>query len=311
MAQLLVKKSSWWEFNAKQAMIWVPVAAVQASTLAGLGYFYHRLNELEAQPPRQPVLANTLQDVKAPGSSRTSRIPPPPPPPPPSAPAPTAVQVVLDSTAVMGVMQVGQDFSRTPLAPQKSQSMADKKQPVWQERVSARLAAKPVVLAAPTARVGRMSAVDADAARTADANRTRLRSTKTTKAVSSSVPEPSREMDVGSVGEVVSAVQAAVAPSSGKPLPVGTVAWVYLGELRDYGWHGQRLHVAPDSGLPLVGNSYHTQELHGIYSEPHGKRVMGGFQQGDLVTILDVRHEPNNGVWARVRKAQAVGRLNR
>jgi hypothetical protein len=210
-------------------------------------------------------------------------------------------------------MQVGQDFSRTPLAPQKSQSMADKKQAVWQERVSARSAAKPVVLAVSPARVGRMSVVDADAARTADANRTRLHGARTKKVVSSSVPDPVQKADVGfeSVGQVVDVVQAVATPSSGKPLPVGVVAWVYLGELRDYGWHGQRLHVAPDSGLPLVGNSYHTQELHGIYSEPHGKRVMGGFQQGDLVTILDVRHEPNNGVWARVRKAQAVGRLNR
>ena len=190
MAQLLVKKSSWWEFNAKQAMIWVPVAAVQASTLAGLGYFYHRLNELEAQPPRQPLLANTLQDVKAPNSSRTRRIPPPPPPP--SAPAPTALQVVLDSTAVMGVMQVGQDFSRIHLAPQKSQLLADNKQSVWQERGSAQSAVKPVVLAVSPARVGRMSVVDADAARTADANRTRLHGARTKKVVSSSVPDPVR-----------------------------------------------------------------------------------------------------------------------
>ena len=62
MAQLLIKKSSWWEFNAKQAIIWLPVAAVQASTLAGLGYFYHRLNALEAQPavPPQPLAGEYL-----------------------------------------------------------------------------------------------------------------------------------------------------------------------------------------------------------------------------------------------------------
>ena len=109
MAQLLVKKSSWWEFSTKQALIWVPVAAVQASTLAGLGYFYHRLNVLEAQSMRQPVLANALQDVTAP-TTRLNRIPPPPPPAPVSA----SWQVALDSPVASGarVLGTGKVFRR-------------------------------------------------------------------------------------------------------------------------------------------------------------------------------------------------------
>ncbi|WML89954.1 hypothetical protein RCF98_13365 [Thiothrix lacustris] len=280
MAQLLVKKSSWWEFNTKQALIWFPVAAVQASTLAGLGYFYHRLNVLETQPVRQPVLANALQDVKAP-STRLNRVPPPLPP----APAPASWQVAMDSPVALGFMRVGQDFSH--VAPIKPKPKA--------------VAVRSAVL---------HDADRADIKRVAQANRS-ASPVKLKKIAQQQLAPAVPESEPVYVPEVVNAEPLPVAiPAEitrGKPLPVGIVAWVYLGELRDYGWYGQRLHISPDSGLPEVGGEYRTQKIHGIYDQPHGNRTMGGFQQGDVVSILDVQHESNHGVWAKVRKIRAVG----
>ncbi len=283
MAQLLVKKSSWWEFNTKQALIWVPVAAVQASTLAGLGYFYHRLNVLEAQSMRQPVLANALQDVTAP-TTRLNRIPPPPPPAPVSA----SWQVALDSPVALGFMRVGQDFSQVALAKPKPKQQV--------------VSVMPAVL---------HDAESADVKRVAQANRS-TSPVKLKKITQQQLAPATPESEPVEVPEVVSAEPLLVAiPAEiprGKPLPVGIVAWVYLGELRDYGWYGQRLHISPSSGLPEVGGEYRTQKIHGIYDQPHGNRTMGGFQQGDVVSILDVQHESNQGVWAKVRKVRAVGR---
>ena len=67
---------------------------------------------------------------------------------------------------------------------------------------------------------------------------------------------------------------------------------------------------APSSGLPEVGRAYLTQQIHGYYDAPHGKRYMGGFQQGDKVTILQVVREENGDVWAKILKEASVGRLD-
>jgi hypothetical protein len=99
---------------------------------------------------------------------------------------------------------------------------------------------------------------------------------------------------------------AAIVPH--RTAPVGVSKWVYLGELRDYGWYGQKLRISPDSGLPEEGGTYQTQQIHGLYDEPHGRRVMGGFQLGDTVTVQKVRQEENGGVWAEVRKVRSVGK---
>ena len=282
MAQLLIKKSSWWEFSAKQALIWVPVAAVQASTLGGLGYFYHRLNVLEAQPTRQPVTPQL----------RVSRIPPPPPP----AATPTLWPVALDSPQSLGFMRVGQDFSSLAASsPRAVSTMSARKTPTVLPATS-----KPVEKASHVRK-------NSDAERVARANQADP-TVKLKKAIHVTTPpvEVLELADVADVDVPTSVVIPAEVPR-GKPLPVGLVAWVYLGELRDYGWYGQRLHIAPDSGLPEIGAEYRTQKIHGIYDQPHGNRTMGGFQQGDVVSILDVRHEANNGVWAKVRKTRAVG----
>ncbi|QQZ27936.1 hypothetical protein HMY34_03740 [Thiothrix subterranea] len=288
MGQLVIKKVSWWESHAKQLVIWGPIAAVQASTLAGLGYFYQRLNVLEANdvlPPAPSVLSSSLQDVKPLRVVRTSRIPLPPPP----APAPVArVPVALNNnTAVIDFARVGQDFS----------AVAVKRPAVVTQKT---------LLTSKTA-VKKVKAVKAikanDDERVAQANRSEiLRKQESSDASFQLAP---------SFQEDVVAANAVVIPDDvprGQPLPVGIITWVYLGELREQGWHGQRLHIASHSGLPVIGEQYRTQKIHGIYDQPYGTRTMGGFQKGDLVEILDVRHEANFGVWAEVRKVRSVGK---
>lgn len=284
MGQLVIKKASWLESHAKQLVIWGPVAAVQASTLVGLGYFYQRLNALETNeiPQQSPsVLAvSTLQDVKPPTLVRTSRIPLPPPP---AAPAVVSIPVAMNSPAVINFMRVGQDFSAVtatkPVAVTKN---------VTQKAASV---AKPVVTPVAVAK-------PSDEERVAQANLAKI-------------PSKPEANEIGFEVADTRVIDPVVIPEEmprGKPLPVGIVAWVYLGELREQGWHGQRLHIASDSGLPAVGEQYRTQKIHGIYDQPYGSRTMGGFQKGDMVKILDVRHEANFGVWAQVRKVSAVGK---
>lgn len=57
MARLVVKKAPWWASHKKQVLVWLPVASLQASTLAGLGYVYHRLAGLEEQQASEAITA--------------------------------------------------------------------------------------------------------------------------------------------------------------------------------------------------------------------------------------------------------------
>ncbi|WP_308873898.1 hypothetical protein [Thiothrix subterranea] len=186
-----------------------PIAAVQASTLAGLGYFYQRLNVLEANdvlPPAPSVLSSSLQDVKPLRVVRTSRIPLPPPP----APAPVArVPVALNNnTAVIDFTRVGQDFS----------AVAVKRPAVVTQKT---------LLTSKTA-VKKVKAVKAikanDDERVAQANRSEiLRKQESSDASFQLAP---------SFQENVVAANAVVIPDDvprGQPLPVGIITWVYLG----------------------------------------------------------------------------------
>ncbi len=285
MGQLVIKKASWLESHAKQLVIWGPIAAVQASTLVGLGYFSQRLNALEANETPQPhapsVLAvSTLQDVKPPTLVRASRIPLPPPP---AAPAVVSIPVAMHSPAVIDFMRVGQDFS----AVTTTKPVAVKKNVTQKTAQVAKPVVKPVAVVK-----------SSDEERVVQANLAKIPSKPEANEIDFKVAD-TRVIDPVVIPEEI---------PRGKPLPVGIVAWVYLGELREQGWHGQRLHIASDSGLPVVGEQYRTQKIHGIYDQPYGSRTMGGFQKGDMVKILDVRHEANFGVWAQVRKVSAVGK---
>lgn len=341
MAQLVIKKTPWWEKGAKGIAFWAPLAAMQVTVVAGGGYFYHHLTELEHEPV---VSDNSVTGGPVRIVAVDQQMP---------MPEPVALNIpVGDSGAgdVLRFMQAGADFSsllqvaavtpgldgvmihadvdsgvlRTVIEEQMPQQapvteQADEPEPITEPIADAVFEtpepAKASGKQAAPAKNNRAAQIEPELENelTAAANRHGLSAIRPV--------ESAPDVDIA---ESAPAVQARFAPAAesdvaelpaydvaeGKPLPVGTVVWVYLGELREHGWHGPRLHVAPHSGLPEVGKSYRTQELHGLYDQPHGRRIMGGFQQGDVVTILRVRYESSNAVWAKVSKAQAVGRLN-
>jgi hypothetical protein len=271
MARLLVKKTPWWVSHKKQMLVWLPVATLQASTLTGLGYVYHRLSGLEEQQVSEDMGAVAVDQSETPSkpilpldytlvSPQTDRLWLP-------RPAPVSLQVALASPQTTRMMGTGHDFSAASHltvvpAPHKPvvKKILNKKRSV----VKVALTPKPSV-----------------------------------SVVSSITPKPR------SVEEPVSF--SLFQPNAGT-VPVGASVWVYLGELRDYGWYGQKLHIAPDSGLPEVGKSYHTQKINGFYDAPHGNRSMGGFQQGDKVVVQQVFRESTGDVWAQLFKEVAVGR---
>ena len=86
-----------------------------------------------------------------------------------------------------------------------------------------------------------------------------------------------------------------------EPLPVQVDrVWVYLGELRDYGWYDQKLHIAPSSGLPAVGNVYLTQYIASVHAAPYGRQLAGKFHLGERVLVHDVRRGRGDDVWGLV-----------
>lgn len=324
MAQLVVKRdSSWWATPfAKHTMFWVPVAGFQAATLVGLGYFYERVTDIETQlgsytgggtvSRAKPVTVTSTQSMSAAG--------------------PVSLNPAFETGLARNTMLVGERFS-SPQRPAPSVDIADPveivsipvPEPVKADfsveagssQRPARVHTKPVspsrkllLASAPVkqrketpktmAVVKPATSVvldrDLEAERTATANREGIDQPVMTVAETVATTElPWAEDDPS------------IKPFGGAPTPVGVVTWIYIGELRDYGWHGQKLHVAPGSGLPEVGQNYRTQMIHGLYQQPYGKRAMGGFQQGDTVTVLEVAHEVNNDVWAKVRKVHSVG----
>ncbi len=308
MAQLVIKREPWWSTPfGKQVMIWVPVAGLQAATLAGLGYFYDRLSEMELYsgtgltgigsvrdiPVATEVEANKPQQlVVASVSAPVSGV--------------VSLQPALAMDTAKNTMRVGETFSAAAdrVEPAEAASVMPSGVPVVskKERASSphstvkKTAVAKKKIAPPKTTNPVEWSFDVEARRTATANLAGIRTTGAETAAVNAVPvtplptaNPSRPFDGGLT-------------------PVGIVTWIYIGELRDYGWHGQMLHVAAHSGLPEVGRNYRTQKIHGLYEQPHGKRVMAGFQQGDTVTVLDVMQEVDNKVWAKVRKVRSYGR---
>lgn len=321
MAQLVVKRDSSWLATpfAKHAMFWVPVAGFQAVTLVGLGYFYERVSDIESQ---LGSYTGTVSRAKPVPIASTQSVP---------ASGPVSLKPAFETGLVQHTMLAGERFS-DPQKPAPSVDIAD---PIESVSIPApelietdvvpvtnptrkavavhtkppELSRKLLLAAAPVKQHKEMPKAvrsvtpvvlqgDLETARTAAANREGIDqpvNIKTLVETEETTPLPWAEDDPS------------IKPFGGAPTPVGVVTWIYVGELRDYGWHGQKLHVAPDSGLPEVGQNYRTQMIHGLYQQPYGKRAMGGFQQGDTVTVLEVVREVNNDVWVKVRKVHSVG----
>lgn len=320
MAQLVVKRTPWWSTPfAKHAMFWIPIAGLQAGTLAGLGYFYNRLSDIEQNSVGSSPVASAPSTVKpvsvADAPAVDVEVQPVLVDRSMPSPAPVPLHAALAVSATHDMMRAGERFQ----PPSQATTQADVAEPV---AVAAISPVKPEAVVEKKPQVTE-KVVDK-----------KSEEKKTSKPVAASKPAPVVVVDVGtdptalanqselpaipvSVPDVVAATvalpdepatTAPEKPYGGAPTPVGVVAWVYIGELRDYGWYGQKLHIPPKSGLPELGRSYRTQTIHGLYETLHGKRVMGGFQLGDTVLLHEVQVEAGGKVWARVEKLRSAGR---
>lgn len=254
MARLVVKRTPWWKAHKKWAMVVLPLATLQAATLVGFGYFYHRLDSLEHQaespaastpsaPPPVPVkpLASTERDV----------------------PEPSKEQALHAETIVLktGVLMQEAEVKVASIQPPESKAAV-----VGGKEMPKLPPATKLVEKAEKRQVVKHSPEKKAADLTAVANRSSLQRSKPVKPT----------------------------------LPVKQGVWVYLGELRDYGWYGQMLHIPPTSRLPTPGRSYQTQYIQRVYTAPYGKLIQGKFHLGEWVYLHEVVQGRRNDVWGRV-----------
>ena len=270
MARLVVKRTPWWVAHRKLVVVWLPLASLQAATLAGLGYFYHRLDDLEQKTETSALTTPAPITASAPVATPAPVvIAPPAPPPVVIAPEPIVVATLPPPSPAHDVPDVRDANVSPPPLPAKSEP--EPKAPV--EPVKP---AKPVATpaAAPVKREVKTKPPAAASDRTATANRS---------------------------GSVVRQLTNTTKRPDIEPLPVQVDrVWVYLGELRDYGWYDQKLHIAPSSGLPAVGNVYLTQYIASVHAAPYGRQLAGKFHLGERVLVHDVRRGRGDDVWGLV-----------
>ncbi|MDD5392331.1 MAG: hypothetical protein PHE17_04865 [Thiothrix sp.] len=287
MARLVVKRTPWWVAHKKLVMVWLPLATLQAATLTGFGYFYHRLDNLEQQADvsnsRSMVVADTPVMLAATDISVATPVPPVPSSPPVSeADVSVAKEVLLqaatllrdktqedkvveeDKIVLASVKPEPAPVAVKPADPPKAKAEA-KEQPKAEKK---KPEPEPVVKE-------KKQPANSDADKTAIANREALHRSAAATASPLVMPEV-------------------------KPASAEGGVWVYLGELRGYGWYDQKLHISPSSGLPEVGRTYKTQHIQGFYDAPYGKQRDGEFHLGESVYIQEVRRGAKNDVWAKV-----------
>lgn len=277
MARLVVKRTPCWVVHRKWLVVWLPLAGLQAATLAGLGYFYHRLDNLEKPAERGgvvvPVVGAVTPVASVPEPVVTTVVPPvpitePPAPLPPIAAnhdVPEVHYVFLPAAEPPATAKV---MEKTPVAASPKKPAGDVP-PSKQER---KPELKPVAQKPKAQSVGTAGTAADDL--TATANRAAL---PERLAVNKA---PRQEIE---------------------PLPTQVErVWVYLGELRDYGWYDQKLHIHPSSGLPEEGHVYTTQFIPNVYSAPYGRQMAGQFHLGERVFIHEVRRGKGDDVWGLV-----------
>ena len=265
MARLVVKKTPWWVAHRKFVVVWLPLASLQAATLAGLGYFYHRLDNLEQKTETSALVTPAPLAASVPVATPVPVVVASPVPPIVLAPEPVVVATLTPPSATQDVPEIRDANVTPPSLPAKSESVP--KAPI--EPVKP---VKPV--AAPVKREVKAKPAAVASDRTATANRSR--------SVVRQLTNTTKRPDI-------------------EPLPVQVdKVWVYLGELRDYGWYDQKLHIAPSSGLPAVGRVYLTQYIESVHAAPYGRQLAGKFHLGERVLIHDVRRGRNNDVWGLV-----------
>ena len=301
MARLVVKRTPWWVSQKKLLFVWLPLASLQAATLAGFGYFYHRIDNLEEQTNETNKQTAAFNGDSLPLHTITTPeavvAPVPPIPAAPERDVPDLHSTLLASVNPATAPNIAPQtppkievtyyqVKPTPASPEPvAKPTPPAPKPVVAEKTVEKKsvpAPEPMVKDKPKPEVKKVVPVPEptppaakvkakEAARTAQANREGLH------------------------------VLIKTEPKAADPLPsqVDSV-WVYLGELRNYGWYDQKLHISPSSGLPEIGQVYQTQFIPNVYSSPYGRQLAGGFHLGESVLIHDVRRGRNDDVWALV-----------
>ena len=364
--------NSGWQSHLKYISVWGPLAAIQLTTIGGLGYFYGRLESLDQvtnyntlpkhsavaveAKPAPVVQAQPFLDVNTRFTYASLHIP--------------ATVVEMPNPLIM---QIGQTF-----APKLAETSVATHTVATNTKISPKLTTTPSKTASSPAKTYNLKSVDLNPvlAKPVKAKTSRKEAEKPNKtqktlvddvnpnrvkakekpvvnppvadikqADKANTPAPTAKLKASKANELPNvkppekrekpkakreklpliAVDKPRKKASRVNSPALTLSeasepaisprnangrWVYLGELRNYGWYGQKLHIAPNSGLPNVGQTYRTQLIHGTYDQPHGNRSMGGFQQGDVVQVENVQHETNGKVWAKLSKIHEVGRFD-
>lgn len=268
MARLVVKRTPWWVAHRKLVVVWLPLASLQAATLAGLGYFYHRLDDLEQKTETSALTTPAPLSTSALVAVPVPAVVAPPVPPVALAPEPIVVANLTPPPPSYDMPEV-RDVNVIPPPP-----LPVKPEPAPKAIVEPVKSAKPAVAPAPVKRDVKTKPTSVANDRTVIANRSRN--------VVRQLTDTTKRPDI-------------------EPLPVQVDrVWVYLGELRDYGWHDQKLHIAPSSGLPAVGNVYLTQYIASVHAAPYGRQLAGKFHLGERVLLHDVRRGRGDDVWGLV-----------
>lgn len=384
MAQDSVDNSGW-QNHLRYISVWGPLAAIQLSTIGGLGYFYGRLESIDQTSTTPPIITTTLKVEPTPQVSNSYPL---------FNQSPKVTQAALHIPATlvaepnMLTMQVGENFAseaaKSDLANQASHQPVDAIQVTPKPTTLLSTPSTSPVNKAPTptqlAKVDESKLDKPDSFKALkkaqllttnktdikekSASKASIKTDKPTKALETKKVEKKLEKSVETkkperaLEKPIEAKKSekaleksievkkseklsentrvksaklpklvkvkrerwtgnAIEKSMKSPNKSNTLRqqddngrWVYLGELRDYGWYGQKLHVAPNSGLPNIGQTYRTQLIHGTYDQPRGNRSMGGFQQGDVVQVENVQQESDGKVWAKLSKVHDVGRFD-
>ena len=357
MAQDTVDNSGW-QNHLRYISVWGPLAAIQLSTIGGLGYFYGRLESIDQNNTTPPIITTTLKVEPAPVVSNSY-------PMFEQAPKVTRAALHIPATLIEEpnalTMQVGKDFANETVKSNTAESRSkhiDSIKPTpkplhntqpsntpTQTSNSKALTPVKAVKVEDSTRKAKLDKADNSKAlkkvqtlanvkpevKEKNANKLVPKIEKPAKAPEKPL-EPKKAEKVPETSPLKSAKVPKLVKAKREKLVVTNIEkppkadtkpnksvvkpqddngrWVYLGELRDYGWYGQKLHVSPNSGLPDIGQTYRTQLIHGTYDQPHGNRSMGGFQQGDVVQVENVQRENNGKVWAKLSKVHSVGRFD-
>lgn len=354
MAQNTVDNSGW-QNHLKYISVWGPLAAIQLSTIGGLGYFYGRLTSLDQNSASAPVITTTLKVEPAPVAANSYPMFEQPP-------KITRAALHIPATLIEDPnplsMQVGENFAPNTPKANAPKETATPHTDIAKATVKPNLATLPnTVLDKPIPLTKQLTADEVHhhkpkaakletnklskkdqaitstklEAKEKHAAKETVKSEKVTKVIEKPLESKKAEKPATSTS-ITPAKASKLAKNKHEKLAVSAIdkplkkpvkipklslkppedhgRWVYLGELRDYGWYGQKLHIAPDSGLPNIGQTYRTQLIHGTYDQPNGNRSMGGFQQGDVVQVENVEQENDGKVWAKLSKIHDVGRFD-